>query len=308
MLLTSTLIFVAVALAAFALSALLGERSVRQRLERLADGTVAVIELESGENAPSSGARDQLGKLLSSVGERFGLKRGEPGRLRQRLIEAGFRRRGASARFAGLQVLLAAGLPALLMLVPYLRTLGYERVLAVLGVGCVVGFMLPSYLLDKHRAARKLSIDHGLPDALDLMLVCVEAGLGLTAALTRVAREFARTNPVLSSEFELVHLECRAGKGTTDALRAMADRTGVADLRTLVAMLVQTERFGTSLAGALRVHAESMRHKRLQRAEEAAQRAPVKMLFPAALFIFPATLMVTVGPGMIRLLEFFRER
>jgi hypothetical protein len=132
-------------------------------------------------------------------------------------------------RFVGLQLMLATGLPVLGLLVPPLWTLSYSRIVAALCAAAVVGFALPSYLLDKRRVYRKTEIDHGLPDALDLMVVCVEAGLGLTASLTRVAREFARTNPVLSSEFELVHLECRAGKGTTDALRAMAERTDVAD-------------------------------------------------------------------------------
>jgi tight adherence protein C len=295
---TSVLLFLAVAGCAFALASLLRPGAVRCRLERLAEG---------GETALAPGgagrARDSLGRALGRLGEHLGRK--PNGRLRQRLIEAGQRRPGAVARFLGLQLVLALGLPALLLLVPGITGLDTPRLIAAFGAASGLGFALPSYLHDKRRARPRLEIDHGLPDALDLMVVCVEAGLGLTASLTRVAREFARSNPVLSSEFELVHLECRAGKRTTDALRAMAERNDVSDLRSLVAMLVQTERFGTSLADSLRVHADSMRIKRMQRAEEAAQRAPVKMLFPAALFIFPATLMVTIGPGLIKLLAFF---
>jgi len=306
MLLTSALIFLAVSLAAFGLASLIGQRGVRRRLERLADGSTATVDLSQPEEA---GFRQKIGGLLSSLGERFSGKQNETrtGRLRQRLLEAGFRQRSAPMAFVGLQLVLSTGLPLLALLVPSLWTFGYARAVAALCVAAVVGFALPSYLLDKRRAYRKTEMDHGLPDALDLMVVCVEAGLGLTASLTRVAREFARTNPVLSSEFELVHLECRAGKGTTDALRSMAERTDVADLRSLVAMLIQTERFGTSLADSLRIHADSMRVKRLQRAEEAAQKAPVRMLFPAALFIFPATLMVTVGPGLMALFSFFKD-
>ena len=307
MLLTSALIFLAVTLAAFGLADLIGQRGLRHRLERFADGSSATLDLSEPE---PTGVAQRMAGLLTYLGERFGGKRNEArvGRLRQRLIEAGFRQRSAPTRFVGLQLLLATGLPLLALLVPGLWTFGYGRVVAALCVAAAVGFALPSYLLDKRRGYRKTEIDHGLPDALDLMVVCVEAGLGLTASLTRVAREFTRTNPVLSSEFELVHLECRAGKGTTDALRAMADRTDVSDLRSLVAMLIQTERFGTSLADSLRIHADSMRVKRLQRAEEAAQKAPVRMLFPAALFIFPATLMVTVGPGLMALFVFFKEK
>jgi len=304
MFVTSALLFLAVMLGVLGLTALLGQRGVRRRLDRLADGTVATLDLE-GVPAAGSGA-DYVGHALSEIGTRF--SRNRSGRLRQRLIEAGYRQPSVLPRFIGLQFVLAAGLPGLLLLAPGLWSQGYGRVVGALCVAAVVGFVLPSYLLDKRRNYRKTEIDHGLPDALDLMVVCVEAGLGLTASLTRVARELARTNAVLSSEFELVHLECRAGKRTTDALRSMADRSNVSDLRSLVAMLIQTERFGTSLADSLRIHADGMRVKRLQRAEEAAQKAPVKMLFPAALFIFPATLLVTIGPGLITLFAFFQSK
>jgi tight adherence protein C len=295
--LTSGLLFLCVALAVLGVGALLRPSAARGRLERLADG---------GGAAAPGGQADPLGRVLTRVGERF--SRNPNGRLRQRLVEAGFRRPSALASFVGLQLSLAAGLPALLFLVPGIWTLGWARAAAALCGACALGFVIPSWLVDRRRARRRTELDHGLPDALDLMVVCVEAGLGLTASLARVAREFVRGNPVLAAEFELVQLECRAGKRTTDALRSMAERNDVADLRSLVAMLVQTERFGTSLADSLRIHADSMRTKRLQRAEEAAQRAPVKMLFPAALFIFPATLMVTIGPGLLVLFDFFGNK
>jgi tight adherence protein C len=139
------------------------------------------------------------------------------------------------------------------------------------------------------------------------MVVCVEAGLGINASLARVAREFTRTNPVLSAEFELVTLEIRAGKSSTDALRSLSERTGVSEVASLVAMLVQTERFGTSVADTLRVHAESLRVQRLLRAEEQAAKAPLKMMFPT-LIIFIATLVVTIGPGMLTMFAFFGEK
>jgi len=300
---TSVLIFCAVVLGVLGVAGLLRANPARSRLARLAQGGLA----DSGRAGDgASHPLDPLGRALGRVGERFG--RSSNGRLRQRLIEGGYRRPGALARFLGLQLVLAAGLPALLCLLPGFWSLGYLRASAALCAVCAAGFVLPSWALDKRRARRRLEIDHGLPDVLDLMVVCVEAGLGLAASLARVAREFARANPVLSGEFELVQLECRAGKRTTDALRSMAERNDVSDLRSLVAMLIQTERFGTSLADSLRIHADSMRSKRMQRAEEAAQRAPVKMLFPAALFIFPATLMVTLGPGLLSLFDFFKNK
>ena len=144
------------------------------------------------------------------------------------------------------------------------------------------------------------------PDALDLMVVCVEAGLGINMSLKRISREFARSQPILAAEFELVTLEIMAGKRTTDALRSLADRTGVDEVGSLVAMLVQTERFGTSLADTLRVHADGMRAQRMLRAEEQAGKAPLKMLFPT-LIIFIATMIVTIGPGLLQMFAFFGD-
>ena len=139
------------------------------------------------------------------------------------------------------------------------------------------------------------------------MVVCVEAGLGISACLARIAREFSRTNPVLSAEFELVTLESRAGKTNAAALRSLAMRTGAPEISSLVAMLVQTERFGTSLADTLRVHSDDLRIQRLQRAEELASKIPLKMLFPTVI-IFVASMIVTIGPGMMQLMTFFSEK
>jgi tight adherence protein C len=138
------------------------------------------------------------------------------------------------------------------------------------------------------------------------MVVCVEAGLGINASLKRVAEDFRTTHPILSAEFELANFETRAGKSTTDALRALGDRTGVQEVSSLVAMLIQTERFGTGLADTLRVHADGMRLRRLQSAEEQANKAPLKMLFPTVL-IFVAMLIIIVGPGFLQIAEYFRK-
>ena len=141
------------------------------------------------------------------------------------------------------------------------------------------------------------------PDVLDLLVVCLEAGLSLGAALARVAGEFTRSSPVLSGELRLVNAEMQAGKTSMDALRGLSDRIGITEVSSLVAMLIQTERFGTSVADALRVHTASMRCERLQMAEEVAQKASVKMIFPTLVFIFPATILIAIGPGVLEALE-----
>ncbi len=144
-----------------------------------------------------------------------------------------------------------------------------------------------------------------LPDALDLMVVCLEAGLSMGAAIARVAREFSRSSPPLCDELRLVTAEMQAGKSGADALRALSDRVGTEEVSALVAMLVQAERFGTSVADSLRVHSAGMRTDRLQKAEERAQKAAVRLLFPAGMLIFPATLIVLMGPAMIAFMDAF---
>jgi tight adherence protein C len=140
-----------------------------------------------------------------------------------------------------------------------------------------------------------------LPDALDMLVVSVEAGLGLNQALVRVSEEIYRISPVLSEQLALVNLEIRAGTGREEALRNLADRTGLQDISSLVGMLIQTDRFGTSVAQALRVHAETMRTKRRQRAEEAAAKTTIKMIFPLVFCIFPALFVVILGPAVIEI-------
>jgi tight adherence protein C len=151
--------------------------------------------------------------------------------------------------------------------------------------------------------ARKKEIVRALPDALDMLVVCVEAGLGLNQALVRVAEELAQVSPVLSEQMVLVNLEIRAGTVREEALRLFAERTGVSDVSSLVTMLIQTDRFGTSIAHALRVQASALRTKRRQRAEEAAAKTAIKLVFPLVLFIFPALYVVILGPAMIQIFE-----
>ena len=156
-------------------------------------------------------------------------------------------------------------------------------------------------------AKTDLEIRLALPDALDLMVVCLEAGLTMAAGFARVAREFARSSPSLCDELRLMTAEMQAGKAGADALRGLAERVGIEDVSSLVAMLVQSERFGTSVADALRIQADGMRRDRLQRAEERAQKASVRMLIPAGLLIFPATMIVILGPAAMVFMSAFNR-
>jgi tight adherence protein C len=170
-------------------------------------------------------------------------------------------------------------------------------------LGALIGFYLPNLWLRAKTSARQEKILEGFPDALDLMVVCVESGMGLDATINRVGEEMKLRNPTLSDEFRLMSLELRAGKLRRDAMRNLAARTGLDDVKSLMTLLTQTDKFGTSVAQALRVHSDSMRTRRYQRAEEMAAKLPVKLVFPLVLFIFPAMFVVIVGPAAIKIMR-----
>jgi tight adherence protein C len=164
----------------------------------------------------------------------------------------------------------------------------------------MVGFYIPDLWLKLKTSRRKEEIQDALPDALDLLVVCVEAGMGLDAAINRVGEEIRINSPAISDEFRLFNLEVRAGKAKRDALKNLSLRTDLEDVNSLVTLLTQTEKFGTSVANSLRVYSDSFRVKRAQKAEEIAAKLPVKMLFPLVFFIFPCMFIVILGPGVIR--------
>lgn len=223
--------------------------------------------------------------------------------IRDGLIEAGFRRPSAVSVFLGAKLALAILLP--LVFVTFVLAMGGNvgaQVFPAIGFA-VLGFYVPTlYLWDKG-SRRKLEITQSLPDALDLMVVCVESGLGLDAAMVKVATEVELTSPTLSGELNLVNREIRTGAARVDALRHLARRTGVQDVQSLVAVLVQTDRLGTSVAAALRAQADSLRVRRRQRAEEQAHKTGVKLVFPLVLCIFPGLLVILLAPGMLRVLR-----
>jgi tight adherence protein C len=304
------LIFLSVATLVLAGGSMVRPRPVKKRLARLSDGTRAVIEepvSDTGGLLPRP-QNDGWAGLLAPVVGLFGgdEQRAAVGRMRQRLREAGYRQPSALTIFMGSRIVLAVVAPFVTLF--FVQTTDFTQLEIVVSV-CMaagIGLVAPSTWLDRRRAARKLEIQNGLPDALDLMVVCVEAGLGVNASLARVSQEFGTTSPIVAAEFELVTLEVRAGKSTTDALRSLAERTAVSEIGSLVAMLVQTERFGTSVADTLRVFADSMRSQRMLRAEEQAGKAPIKMLFPTVV-IFMATLIIAIGPGLMQMFAFFGE-
>jgi tight adherence protein C len=215
------------------------------------------------------------------------------------LIQAGYRSPQHATIYNGLRVL-CAGIGFISV---FLFT-GFNSPLLLAGI-TALGFFLPRFMLKKKLAARQRRIRLGLPDGLDLTVICVEAGLSLDQAMMRVGEDLRTAHPELSAEFHLFDLEARAGKPRVEALRNLAERTGVDDIRSLVGTLIQTDRFGTSVAQALRVHSDSLRTERRQRAEEQAAKTTVKMIIPLVLFVMPSLIFVTVGPAVIQLLKIF---
>jgi tight adherence protein C len=236
--------------------------------------------------------------IVKRVGEKAPRSPKELGTLRLRLVQAGYRRDEALAVFFGIRIVFAV------LLFVALATPIFMKANILLGLcGLALGYLLPGMVLARLAKRRAHRIQLSLADALDLMVVSVEAGLGLDQAIQRVGSELAFAYPDLSDELRLVNLELRAGKARAEALRNVADRTGVEDLSSLVTMLIQTDKFGTSVAQSLRVYSETLRTKRRQRAEEAAAKTGVKMVFPLVFCIFPSIWVVTIGPAAIKFIK-----
>jgi len=236
--------------------------------------------------------------LVKRIGEKVPRSPKEMGSLRLRLVQAGYRREEALTFFFGIRVMFAL---ALFMFFSTSIVARPNMTMALAGLGA--GYVLPGMGLARLAKRRAHKIRLSLADALDLLVVSVEAGLGLDQAMSRVASELAFAYPQLSEELKLINLELRAGKPRAEALRNLADRTGVDDLSSLVTMLIQTDKFGTSVAQSLRVHSDTLRTKRRQRAEEAAAKTGVKMVFPLVFCIFPAIWIVTIGPAAIKFVQ-----
>lgn len=271
---------------------------VRRRLNRLA----VQVEPEHQAVARVLHALEPLNKyLLPQKGE-------ERSRIEKQLAYAGYRSANALPLFYALK----AGLAALFLCAALASSFWLPRfpmniLVLFVASAAFVGLILPNVALNRLVERRQKRLRDGFPDALDMLVVCVEAGLGLTAAMQRVADELRFSHPELANEFALVTAEMRAGVDRVTALKGLAARTGLEDVQGLVSLLVQTLKFGTSIAESLRVYAEEFRDKRMQRAEEMAAKIGTKLIFPLVFCLWPAFFVVTVGPALLRWIDVFRQ-
>jgi tight adherence protein C len=273
----------------------------RRRLGEL--GSAGAADTEAGRRswaATISAATQPLARYVMPRSSK------ELGSMKERLVRAGFSSPEAMAVYYGVKSVLA-----LLFLVAFifashlLPKLTSTQVMLYAVGAAFTGLMIPNFVLNRMVERRQRALRHAFPDALDLLVVCVESGLGLAAALQRVALELQISWPDLAAELERVNVEMQAGMDRELALRNLATRTGLADIRSLVGLLVQTLRFGTSIADALRIYSEEFRDKRVQLAEELAAKLGTKMIFPMVLCFFPSFFLVAVGPGIIRVIRVF---
>lgn len=271
-----------------------GGAGIAGRLSRLMSPPVPVDDSTFAEKQ-----KERVRNSLVSLGKLVPGDSQQAPRTQLLMMRAGFRSPEAIMAMRGFKILVPVVLVGLVYLSGIYR---WNPVLFPIIAG-VLGYLLPDIFLTWRMNVRQRQLQRGLPDGLDLLVICVESGLGLDQALMKVTQEVRITHPELSDELQLVNLEMRIGKTRIDALRELARRTGLEDIKSLVAMLVQTDRFGTSVAQSLRVFSDDLRIKRRQRAEEMSAKTSVKMVFPLVFFIFPALLAVILGPAVLTLLR-----
>lgn len=278
------------------------QSAATERLKRLGERTESPtsIEISLDENRRGSELAERIAAPLSRL---VPPSAAEAKKLQKQLMQAGLRSQSAPGVYRAIQLTTMAGFPAIVALACALLARPLTSALLWILAAFIIGFFLPRYALRRMIRSRQQRVRWGLADALDLMVISIEAGLGLNAAMMKVSSELKEVHPDISEEFELANLEIRVGRERDEALRNLADRTGVDDLRSLVAMLIQTDRFGTSIAKAIRAFSDSLRTKRRQRAEQAAQKAAVKLLFPLACFLFPTLFIAILGPAALQLMD-----
>jgi tight adherence protein C len=288
-LILAVLIFVTIALAIFAFGAAAYAPSsiLGSRLRSLSWQRPQVQEKPA--------MKQRIEQALDPLSKALPLSPTDTNRTRGWLIQAGYREARHLTAYQGIRVLFA-----LVGFVSVLLISGVNSPMLLVGV-TGLGFFIPRFFLKRMITDRQMRIRVGMPDALDLTVICVEAGLALDQAMMRVGEDLRHAHPELSDEFYLMNLELRAGKPRAEALRNLYNRTGVDDIKALVTTLVQTDRFGTSIAQALRVHSDSLRTERRQRAEEQAAKTTIKMVPPLVVFVLPSIIIVTLGPAIIQL-------
>jgi tight adherence protein C len=277
---------------------------------RLAPGTPAAQQAVATSilrwsDQPRTGLEGAIESIGRAVG---GSEEAAPSKYRRKLLWAGYYEPRAVTLFVGAKAALGGGLGLLYFLYGVINLAGtpLARVLAVSLILAVIGFFLPDYWLHNRIKVRRREILHALPDVLDLLMVCVEAGLGFDAAVARVSEQSGTKASPLHQELLRMHLEVRAGRARPEALRAFAERTGVEELKAIVGAFIQTEKLGTPLGKTLRVHADAARVQRRHRAEQLAHLAPLKMLFPTVFFLMPAFFLVTLAPSLLGLMKLLK--
>jgi len=265
-----------------------------------------VLEAEVLGAGPTLSQTPEVGwivRVIQQVGEKVPISPDDAGVTRRDLIMAGYRSEAAIKVFNGIKVALCIVLVIIAFSVRSAMPNPVLRVVLIAFSG-FMGFYLPGYMLDKKIAKRQMTIRLALPDGLDMLVVSIEAGLGLDQALQHVGRELQLSHKELSEELSLVNLEMRAGKRRSDALKNLAERTGEPELQKLVAILIQSDRFGTSMGDSLRSHSDFLRVRRRQEAEERAGKVGVKLVFPIFFFILPSMLVVAAGPGLLQVFKY----
>jgi tight adherence protein C len=281
-----------------------GGDAVTSRLDRMQGGT-SPHEVQARRRRQAKSER--LMGVLQTLGQQVGSGRKDTTAVRQFLVQAGYPDPRAVSVYWASRVSLGAGLAGLSMLgLPLLGLSTGQLLIGILWMGAL-GWVAPTFYVRSRLKTRQKEVQLALADMLDMLVVCVEAGLGLNQALVRVADEIEHVSTVMSEQLAMVNLEMRAGTPRDEALKNLAERTGLADIRSLVNMMIQTDRFGTSVADALRVHSETMRTKRRQRAEEAAAKTTIKLVFPLVLFVFPAMFLVVIGPSALAIYRTFSK-
>ena len=246
---------------------------------------------------------ERLKNVLSVLGGRVGEGRSDTSAVRHFLVQAGYTDETAVPIYWAARIITPAALLIAALAIGKAIHAPPSKMLLGLLWALGVGWIAPTFIVRSRLKKRQKEVQLAMPDMLDLLVVCVEAGLGLNQALTRVADEIHHVSPVMSEQLTLVNLEMRAGTPREEALKHLAERTGLPDMKSLVAMLIQTDRFGTSVADALRIQADTLRTKRRQRAEEAAAKTTIKLVFPLVLCIFPAMFVVVLAPSVIAIMR-----
>ena len=281
------------------------QSAATERLRRLGgkEGGMVAPGGQSTVIPEDSPATDIAQRIANPLNKLLPPSATEAKKLQKQLMHAGFRSQEAPVIYRAIQIASMAGFPLLVAGVCAIMARPLGSALVYIIIAFVVGFILPRFFLGRITKNRQRELRWGLADALDLMVVSVEAGLGLNAAMLKVSSELREVHSAIATEFELANLEIRVGRDRDEALRNLAERTGVDDLRSLVAMLIQTDKFGTSIAKGLRVFSDSLRTKRRQRAEQEAQKAAVKLLFPLSCFLFPTLFIAILGPAALNLID-----